>query len=389
MAKQPVIPIARPAFGEREMGYLEDCIYSGRVSSDGAFVELFEERFRTWCGARYAVATTTGTAALHLALASLGVGRGDEVIVPSLAYIAVANAVSYTGARPVFVDSHAESWSIDPDAVAAAIGPRTRGIVAVHLYGHPADLDAIKSIAAKANLFVLEGASDALGALYRGERVGTLATAGWFSFAPEKTLTTGGGGMLVTDNEDLAVRARFLSTQGRVSRREYLHSWIGFNYRMTNLQAAVGAAQMDEIDLRIGVRRDVGRRYRELLAGVPGLRVGAEVPWAVPSFGRAALFVGAAFPWGRGELQRRLRREGIETEPFYYPTHLQIAYLGRGRRKRLAVAEELYERGLLLPSSTLMANEEMTLVAGAIRRCLADGEPAASGAARKARRSAR
>ncbi len=386
MARDPVIPMARPALGEREIGYLEDCIYSGRVATDGAFVELFEERFRAWCGAAHAVATTTGTAALHLALVSLGVGRGDEVIVPSLAYIAAANAVTYTGARPVFVDANPESWTIDPAAVASAIGPKTKGILAVHLYGNPADIDALKPIAERHHLFLIEGASDALGASVNGARVGSLATAGWFSFAADKTLTTGGGGMLVTNSEELAVRARFLSMQGRVSRREYLHSWIGFTYGMTNLSAALGAAQMDEIDLRIGVRRDVGLRYRDLLSGIGGLRVGAEAPWARPSYGRVALLVGDEFPWGRGELQRRLRREGIETEPFYYPNHLQIPYMAKGRRKRLPVAEELYERGLLLPSSVYFANEELARVTGAIRRIAAGGDRARAATRRRARK---
>jgi perosamine synthetase len=381
-----VIPIARPALGEREIGYLEDCIYSGRVATNGAFVELFEQRFAGWCGARHAVATTTGTAALHLALVALGVGKGDEVIVPALAYIAVANAVTYTGARPVFIDSNPDSWTIDPKAVADAINPRTKGIIAVHLYGHPADLDALKPIAQHHHLFLLEGAADALGATVHGTRVGTLATAGWFSFAPDKTITTGGGGMLVTDDEKLAVRARLLSMQGRVSQREYLHSWIGFTYGMTNLQAALGAAQMDEIDLRVGVRRDVGMRYRELLSATPGLRVGADVPWGGPCFGRVALLVGDAFPWSRGELQRRLRREGIETEPFYYPNHLQIPYMTKGRRKRLPVAEELYERGLLLPSSIYFANEELARVTGAIRRIAAGGERSRAAARRRERR---
>lgn len=386
MTKHPVIPFARPAFGEREIGYLEDCIYSGRVASDGAFVALFEERFRAWCGARHAVATTTGTAALHLALAALGVRRGDEVVVPALAPIATANAVSYTGARPVFVDVNRDSWTIDPAAALAAVGPRTRGMIAVHLYGCPADVKAIREVADPRGLFVLEGAADALGAAVRGERVGALATAGWFSFASDKTLTTGGGGMLVTNDDDLASRARLLAAQGRMSRGEYLHSWIGFEYGMANVQAALGSAQMDEIDLRVSVCRDIGRRYRDLLADVPGLRVGAEVPWATPSYGRVAVLVRHPFPWSRGELARRLRAEGVETEPFYYPIHLQIPYLGKGRRRSLPAAEDLYEHGLLLPSSPLFANEELAHVAGAIRRTLAEG--VGGRARREARRDA-
>jgi perosamine synthetase len=388
--KQTRIPVARPALGEREIGYLEDCIYSGRIASDGAFVEMFEERFRAWCGAGHAIATTNGTAALHLALVALGVGRGDEVIIPSMAYIAAANAVSYTGARPVIVDVNRESWTIDPGAVADAVSPRTKGIVAVHLYGHPADFDPIRSLAERFNLFLLESASDALGASYRGERVGLLGNAACFSFGPSRTLTTGGGGMLVTENEDLAVKARYLAMQGRVSRREFLHSWIGFDYRMTNLQAALGAAQMDEIDLRIGIRRDIGIRYRELLAGIPGLRVGAEVPWAVPSFGRVALLVEEPFPCPKGELQAVLRKEGIETEPFYYPIHLQVPYMRKARPKRLPVAESLYERGILLPTSTFFAPEELVEIAGAIRRaCATRSEPASRGRRRKARKEPR
>jgi perosamine synthetase len=383
------IPVARPALGEREIGYLEDCIYSGRVASDGGFVEVFEERFQAWSGAGHAVATMNGTAALHLALVSLGVERGDEIIIPSLAYIAVANAVTYTGARPVIVDVNRDSWTIDPDAVAEAIGPRTKGIIAVHLYGHPADLDPLLSLAERNDLFVLESASDALGSSYRGDRVGALGAAGCFSFGPTKTVTTGDGGMLVTRSEELAVKARYLSMQGRVSRREFLHSWIGFNYRMTNLQAALGAAQMDEIDLRVSVRRDIGIRYRELLSGIPGLRVGADVPWAEPSFGRVAVLVEDGFPCKKGELQALLRKEGIETEPFYFPIHLQLPYIKKGRRKRLHVSESLYERGLLLPTSAYFGREELVEVAGAIRRVFSSGTETGFGRRRKSRKVAR
>jgi len=376
-----LIPLSRPALGEREATFLEDCIYSGRVSTDGNFVEAFENRFAKWVGARHAVATNSGTAALHLALVTLGVKRGDEVIVPSLAFIALANAVSYTGARPVFADVGRESWTLDPEDAAARVTPRTKGIIASHLYGHPAEMDAIHAIAARNDLFVIESAADALGTLYRGEAAGTLANAACFSFSGEKTLTTGGGGMLVTDNEEMAVRARFLASQGRVSQREYLHSWIGFNYRLSNINAALGVAQIDELDMRVSIRRDIGLRYRQLLSGVPGIRVGAEVAWGTPSFGRVAILVEPAFPLAKDELRRHLKKEGIESEPFYFPIHMQLPYM-KSRRKSLPVAEDLYSRGLLLPSSTLLGNEELLRVAGTIRRIAADG----LGRARKPRR---
>jgi perosamine synthetase len=367
-----LIPLSRPALGEREAAYIEDCIYSGRVSADGNFPDELERRFAKWIGARSAVATNSGTAALHVVLAALGVRRGDEVIVPSLAYIALANAVSYTGARPVIADVSAESWTIDPKEIAARITPRTKGIIVSHLYGHAADLDEINAVASRGNLFVIEAAGDAIGTLYRGERAGTLMTAGCFSFAHDKTLTTGGGGMVVTGDEELAVRVRFLAEQGRVSRREYLHSWIGFNYRMSNLSAALGLAQMDELDLRVTVRRDVGLRYRTLLAGIPGISVGPEVPWGTPSYGRVAMLVEPPFPLGKDELRRQLRRDGIESEPFYFPIHMQLPYL-KARRRNLPVSEDLYSRGLLLPASTLLANEELLRVAGVIRRLYAEG----------------
>lgn len=383
MTEKLLIPLSRPALGEREATFLEDCIYSGRVSSDGNFVEAFESRFAKWVGARHAVATNSGTAALHLTLVTLGVKRGDEVIVPSLAFIALANAVSYTGARPVFADVTRASWTVDPEDVAARITPRTKGIIASHLYGHPAEMDALKALAARDDLFVIESASDAIGTLHRGEAAGTLSTAACFSFSGEKTLTTGGGGMLVTNNEEMAVRARFLASQGRVSRREYLHSWIGFNYRLSNINAALGVAQIDELDMRVSIRRDIGLRYRQLLAGVPGIRVGAEVAWGTPSFGRVALLVEPPFPLAKDELRRHLKKEGIESEPFYFPIHMQVPYM-KSRRKSLPVSEDLYSRGLLLPSSTLLGNEELLRVAGAIRRIAADG----LGRARRPRRRA-
>jgi perosamine synthetase len=371
VAEKTLIPLSRPALGEREIGYLEDCVYSGRISSEGGFVEAFETRFAKWIGAQHAVATTSGTAALHAILAALGLRRGDEVIVPSLAYISLANAVAYTGARPIFADVDRASWTLDPAQVAERVTTRTRGILVCHLYGQPADIDPINRIAARHDLFVIESASDALGATYRDERVGTLGTAACFSFSQNRTLTTGGGGMIVTDNEELAAKARYLATQGRVSRREYLHSWIGFNYRMSNLHAALGLAQLDEIDMRLSIRRDIGLRYKELLAGIPGLSVGAQATWGVPSFGCVGVLVKDPFPCNKADLQRRLRRQGVETEPFFYPLHLQVPY-AKSRGKRLPAAEELYASGLLLPSSTLLANEDLQKVAGAVRRVNAD-----------------
>src|SRR6266508_3052374 len=332
------LPVAEPLLGERELAYVSECIASGWISSAGAFVPRFEQVFAEFCGVRNAVAVSNGTAALHLALLVLGIGPGDEVIVPTLTFIASANAVAYTGATPVFVDSNAETWTLDPAAVEAAITRRTRAVVPVHLYGQPADLDPILA----------------------------LGDVGAFSFYGNKIFTTGEGGMVVTNRDELAERLRVLRAHGMSETRRYWHPVLGFNYRLTNLQAAIGLAQMERADEILSAKRELAVRYAGALGDVPGIVLPPGVLWATNVHWLYSILVDGEFGMSRDELQEALDAEGIETRPFFTPLHQQPLY-AKGQR-RFPVAESLAERGLSLPSAVGLRPEEVERVAESIAR---------------------
>ena len=245
-----------------------DCLDSTWISSSGKYIEQFEKAFAEFCGVKHAVTCCNGTVALHLALMALGTQPGDEVIVPTLTYIATANAVTYCGARPVFVDSEPETWNMDPSLIEEKITPRTKGIIVVHLYGHPADMDPIMSIARRHGLFVIEDAAEAHGAEYKGHRVGSIGDMSTFSFYGNKIITTGEGGMVVTNNDSLASKARQLKGQGSVPDQRYWFPIIGYNYRMTNVASAIGLAQLEKAEWHIERRREVARWYYEYLHNI-------------------------------------------------------------------------------------------------------------------------
>jgi perosamine synthetase len=359
------IPVAEPLLGERELQYVTECVVTGWISSAGSFVTRFEELFAEFCEAPHAVAVSNGTTALHLALAALGVGRGDEVIVPTLTFVATANAVAYTGATPVFVDSEPGTWNIDPAEVAAAITARTKAILPVHLYGHPADLDAILGAADERGIPVLEDAAEAHGARYRGRRVGAIGAAGTFSFYGNKTITTGEGGMVVTRDGDLAERMRVLRDHGTTPGRRYHHERIGFNYRLTNLQAAVGVAQMEKVEEILAAKRRIAERYRRGLEGVAGLTLPPEAPWAENVHWLFTLLVDEqAFGRSRDDLLARLAGEGVETRPVFPPVHRQPAY---ATGQELPVAESLAAAGLSLPSAVTLSDDDVDRVVESLR----------------------
>jgi perosamine synthetase len=352
---RPFIPVAEPLLGDKELAYVTDCVKSGWVSSLGKYVQDFEQQFAAYCGLRYGVATFNGTVALHLLAATLNLGPGDEVIMPSLTYVATANAMRYTGATPVFIDSERETWNIDPNAVEVAITPRTRAIIAVHLYGHPADMDPLQAIAAKHGLWLLEDAAEAHGALYKGRRVGSLSDAAIFSFYGNKIITTGEGGIIVTNNQAWAERAFFLENQGRYPENPYWHPELAYNYRMTNIQAAIGLAQLERIDEMLAIRCRNAAHYSRRLAEVPGLTLPPCMPWASNVYWMYSVLVEDDFGLSRDDLGVKLRQAGIETRPFFYPVHALPMY---NTGQSLPVAEELSRRGLNLPSgATLMAEQ--------------------------------
>ena len=356
---RPFIPVAEPLLGDKELEYVTDCIKSGWISSLGQYVRDFESRFAAYCGVRYGVATFNGTVALHLLMAALNLGPGDEVIMPSLTYVATANAARYTGATPVFVDSERETWNIDPDAVTEAITPRTKAIIAVHLYGHPANLAPLRSVADAHGLWLFEDAAEAHGACYYGRRVGGLSDAAIFSFYGNKIITTGEGGIIVTNNRAWAERAFFLENQGRYPDNPYWHSEVAYNYRMTNIQAAIGLAQLERIDEMLAIRCRNAAHYNQRLAETPGLTLPPQLSWAENVYWMYSLIVEDEFGLDRDTLRSELDAAGIETRPFFYPVHALPMY---NTGQSLPVAEDLGRRGLNLPSGATLTTDQIDFV---------------------------
>lgn len=344
------IPVASPLFIGNEKKYVDDCMESGWISSAGKYVELFETGFAEFCGVKHAVACCNGTVALHLALVALDVQPGDEVIVPTLTFVATANAVTYCGAQPVFVDSEPDTWNLDPKQVEAKITPRTKGIIAVHLYGHPAKMYELKEIARRHNLFLLEDAAEAHGAMCDGSIVGSLGDAAAFSFYANKIITTGEGGMVVTNDDALAERARLLRGQGMDPNRRYWHPIIGYNYRMMNLPAAIGLAQLEKIDQQLELRTRIARLYRERLQKVTGLIWQTEQTWARHVYWMFSIVLNQDFWQNRDVVIEMLREKGIETRPVFYSAHSLPPYINSVCGGIFPVAENLSDNGISLPT---------------------------------------
>jgi perosamine synthetase len=345
------IPLVSPSFEGNELRYVQDCIVSGWVSSQGPYIQRFEEALRTFVGTDHAVSTANGTLALQLALQALNISRDDEVIVPDFTFGASANAVIQCGARPVFVDVDPDTWTIDPVRIEAAITGRTKAIIAVHIYGHPCDMDPILAIARRHGITVVEDCAQALGARYKGRRVGSLGDVGCFSFFANKIITTGEGGMCTTNNPLLADRLALLRDHGMRPQRRYWHEEAGMNARMTNLQAAVGVGQMERVDHFLELRDRLAARYQKALAEVPGIRLHAARPWARKVTWLYTITIEAADgAWDRDTLLAELEQHGIECRPTFLPLHAQPAFAGAGRQEPFTVSERLGRTGLSLPT---------------------------------------
>ncbi len=358
------LPVSEPLLTGNELAYLTDCIQSGWISSLGKYISDFENRFAAFCGTRHGVAVSNGTTALHLALVALGIGPGDEVIVPTLTFIATANAVRYTGAAPIFADSETDTWGIDPAEIERLITPRTRAIIPVHLYGHPAKMEAILRIAHEHGLHVVEDAAEAHGALCNGKRVGSMGIVNAFSFYGNKIITTGEGGVLTTDDDALDEKLRFLRDHAMSPEKRYWHTEVGFNYRMTNLQAAVGVAQMERIEEFIERKRHIAAAYNQGLENVPFVRTPPEEAWATSVYWMYSILLEKDFPMPRDEVLRRLREKGIDSRPFFYPIHIQPPYQAK---LALPVAEDLSKRGINLPSAVTLTDDDIQRIVREIR----------------------
>jgi perosamine synthetase len=344
------IPVAAPVLAGNEKQYVADCLESGWISSAGKYLELFETAFAKFCGVRHAVACSNGTAALHLALLALGVEQGDEVIVPTLTFVATVNAVTYCGARPVFVDSEPRTWNLDPTLVQQKITPRTKGIIAVHLYGNPADMFALRAIADRHGLFLLEDAAEAHGALHQGRRVGSLGDVAAFSFYGNKIISTGEGGMVVTNDDSLFERVRLLRGQGMDPNQRYWFPVVGYNYRMTNISAAIGLAQIEQAEWHIGRRREVAENYLRCLEGVSTLRYQVESELVQHAYWMFTVILNDEVLLSRDAVMAKLAAQGIETRPVFYPAHLFPPYRDLAHGDDFPVAEALSQRGLSLPT---------------------------------------
>ncbi len=355
------IAIAEPDLSRLEEEYALAAIRSTWISSTGEYLTRFEQEFADACGCPHALAVSNGTTAIHLALAALNVGPGDEVIVPSMTYIATANAVRYCGAEPVFVDVEPTTWCLDPARLEEAITPRTKGVIAVHLLGHPADMDPILEIAAIHGLWVVEDAAEATFATYKGRTVGGLGRIGTFSFFGNKVLTCGEGGAVTFQDPVLATRLRMLRGQGMDPRQRYYFPIVGFNYRLTNLAAAILCGQMERRADILRRRREIVALYEARLRDVPGIGLRTDAEWAVTSPWMFATTIDGPAGIDRDGVARRLADDGIETRPLFVPIHALPPYRAahNARGTELPVTGRLGREGIMLPTHTLLADGDI------------------------------
>ena len=364
-AEGRIIRVAETLLDGNELDYVTECVKTNWISSAGSFVTRFEAEFARAVSCRFAIACSSGTAALHLALAAAGVTVGDEVIVPAFTMIGTANAARYLGARPVLVDADPLTWNLDPARVAAKLTPRTRAILAVHIYGQPADTNALRDLAERHGLLLVEDAAEAHGADLGGRPVGSLGDVAAFSLYGNKIITSGEGGVVTTDDEHVAEAARTLRGHAFSPDRHFWHRQLGFNYRMTNLQAAVALAQTERLPELVERRRRNDERYRVALGGIEGLGFPPAVPGGVTwMFG---VTVSDRFGITRDELRYRLAERGVETRTFFVPMHLQPIYRDMFRGQRYPVAERLGASGLYLPSGPGLTADDVVYVADAVR----------------------
>lgn len=362
-----MIPVCEPLLNGSEMKYVTECLETNWISSAGRFIRLFEEQFSHYCGASYGVACSSGTAGIHLALLALGIGPGDEVIIPDFTLIVSANMVVQAGAQPVLVDVDPRTWCLDPNLIEEKISPRTRAVMAVHMYGHPCDMEAIGRIADRHNIYVIEDCAEAHGAEVNGKKVGSIGDAACFSFYGNKILTTGEGGMVLCHDEKVAQRLRLLRDQGFQDPR-FVHEAMGFNFRLTNIQAAIGLAQTEMVEEKVERKRWIGRTYNELLAGHEDLTLPVEEPWAKNVYWMYGVLLEESFGVKKDDLMRILKSKGVDTRSFFCPMSLQPLYKGHDPRfpdtsGSYPVSVDLWNRGLYLPSGLGLTRDQLEEVA--------------------------
>ena len=360
------IPIAVPHLSGNEKTYVMDCLDTNWISSIGKYIKEFEASFAAWSGSKNALSCCNGTLALHLPLLALDVKEGDEILVPSFTYIATANVVRYCGATPVLVDCLPDTWNMDPVDMERKITHKTRGVIPVHLYGNPCDMDSIMNIARQHNLFVVEDAAECHGATYKGKKAGTFGVAGVFSFFGNKIITTGEGGMVITDDDNLAYKMRMFKGQGMDPERRYWFPITGYNYRMTNIEAAIGLAQLENVFDHIAARRRVAEWYCEFLAELADYvspqkeTAGAESVWWMYS-----VLLSKKVNISRDALMTALAEDGIETRPLFYPMHVMPAFYDE--RANCPISEDISARGINLPTHALLTQDDVEYICSRLK----------------------
>lgn len=361
------IQVLEPNLSGNELEYVSDCIRTNWISSQGTYVKKFESIFSNYCNMEYALAVSNGTVAIHLALVALGIGEGDEVIVPDFTFAATINAVLYTGATPVIVDVDEATWTMSIHELEKAITTKTKAIIPVHIYGHPCHMNEIMEIAKSKGLSVVEDCAEALGSRYNNIPVGSFGDAATFSFFGNKTVTTGEGGMVVIKDEKIAERARMLRDHGMSKKRRYWHEEIGFNYRLTNMQAAIGVAQMERVEMFVQRKREIVKRYNEVFSKIEEFITPPEESWAFSSYWLYTILIKEVSAIRRDELIAKLLLNGIETRPTFYPLHEMPPYKKFALTKTFPVTSHIASCGLSLPSSVTLTDDEIDSIVDALK----------------------
>lgn len=367
------IPVSKMFIGEEEAAAAAEVIKKGHISGTyGKELGEFENKFADYCGCKYGIAVSNGTVALHLAMAVLGVKKGDEVLVSSLTNMATFFAVLYQGAKPIPIDIEPDTLNINPDLIEKKITPRTRAIIIVHLYGHPVNMDPILKIAQKRKLFVVEDAAEAHGALYKGKKIGSLSDMACFSFYANKILITGEGGMITTNNKDFAERARLLGSLAYGKKNRFIHEDVGFNYRMTNVQAAIGLAQLKKIGKVIVAKRTMAKQYIKELKDVSGIQLPVEKPYAKNVYWMFNIVLKGKLENKRDFLMKKLKEKGIETRESFAPYNLQKATVKGNSIKKgdCPIANAISKSGLYLPSGPNITKKEINYVVKSVKEIL-------------------
>lgn len=363
------ISIASPVFNGNEKKYLNECIDTGWVSANGRFIDEFQSKFAEFCGVKYALACSNGTVTLHLALLALGIKEGDEVIMPTLTYIATANAVRYCGATPVFVDCERDTWNIDPDAIEKAITKRTKAIIPVHLYGLPCDMTKIMNISKKYNIPVIEDAAESHGAMWDGKKVGSFGAIGSFSFFGNKIITTGEGGMVVTNDKFLYDRMKLLRSQGVDPNKKYWHLEIAYNYRMTNMQAAVGLGQLEKIDWHLSQRMRIAKLYQKHLEKIKDyIEVQTIRETSTHSYWMYTIMLKDNVSKSRDEIMRLMEEHNIEMRPVFYPMNVMPPYFDADAH--FPNSEKISSRGINLPTHALLTEEDIIFIVNCLEESI-------------------